>query len=150
MRAVIQRVTGASVRVDGEVFSRIGFGLCCLVGIESSDGPDDIDYLAHKICSLRIFDDENGIMNLNVSQARGDILLISQFTLLGDARKGRRPSYSGAETPEAASVIFEDLILRMKEIFPGRVEPGKFQTMMDVEIVNHGPVTILLDSRKLF
>jgi D-tyrosyl-tRNA(Tyr) deacylase len=150
MRAVIQRVTGASVRVDGEVFSRIGFGLCCLVGIESSDGPDDIDYLAHKICSLRIFDDENGIMNLNVSQARGDILLISQFTLLGDARKGRRPSYSGAETPEAASAIFEDLILRMKEIFPGRVETGKFQAMMDVEIVNHGPVTILLDSRKLF
>jgi D-tyrosyl-tRNA(Tyr) deacylase len=150
MRAVIQRVTGASVRVDGEVFSRIGFGLCCLVGIESSDGPDDIDYLAHKICSLRIFDDENGIMNLNVSQARGDILLISQFTLLGDARKGRRPSYSGAETPEAASVIFDDLILRMKEIFPGRVETGKFQAMMDVEIVNHGPVTILLDSRKLF
>jgi len=150
MRAVIQRVTGASVRVDGEVFSRIGFGLCCLVGIESSDGPDDIDYLAHKICSLRIFDDENGIMNLNVSQARGDILLISQFTLLGDARKGRRPSYSGAETPEAASAIFEDLILRMKEIFSGRVETGKFQAMMDVEIVNHGPVTILLDSRKLF
>jgi D-tyrosyl-tRNA(Tyr) deacylase len=150
MRAVIQRVTGASVKVDGEVFSRIGFGLSCLVGIESSDGPDDIDYLAHKICSLRIFDDENGIMNLNVSQARGDILLISQFTLLGDARKGRRPSYSGAETPEAASAIFEDLILRMKEIFSGRVETGKFQAMMDVEIVNHGPVTILLDSRKLF
>ena len=150
MRAVIQRVTGASVRVDGEVFSRIGFGLCCLVGIESSDGPDDIDYLAHKICSLRIFDDENGIMNLNVSQARGDIFLISQFTLLGDARKGRRPSYSGAETPEAASAIFEDLILKMKEIFSGRVETGKFQAMMDVEIVNHGPVTILLDSRKLF
>jgi D-aminoacyl-tRNA deacylase len=150
MRAVIQRVTGASVRVDGEVFSRIGFGLCCLVGIESSDGPDDIDYLAHKICSLRIFDDENGIMNLNVSQARGDILLISQFTLLGDARKGRRPSYSGAETPEAASLIFEDLILRMKEIFSGKVETGKFQAMMDVEVVNHGPVTILLDSRKLF
>ncbi len=150
MRAVIQRVTGASVRVDGEVFSRIGFGLCCLVGIESSDGPDDIDYLAHKICSLRIFDDENGIMNLNVSQARGDILLISQFTLLGDTRKGRRPSYSGAETPEAASAIFEDLIVRMREIFSGRVETGKFQAMMDVEIVNHGPVTILLDSRKLF
>jgi D-tyrosyl-tRNA(Tyr) deacylase len=150
MRAVIQRVTGASVRVNGEVFSRIDFGLCCLVGIESSDGPDDIDYLVHKICSLRIFDDENGIMNLNVSQARGDILLISQFTLLGDARKGRRPSYSGAETPEAASAIFEDLILRMKEIFPGRVETGKFQAIMDVEIVNHGPVTILLDSRKLF
>jgi D-tyrosyl-tRNA(Tyr) deacylase len=143
-------VMGASVRVDGEVFSRIGFGLCCLVGIESSDGPDDIDYLTHKICSLRIFDDENGIMNLNVSQARGDMLLISQFTLLGDARKGRRPSYSRAETPEAASAIFEDLILRMKEIFPGRVETGKFQAMMDVEIVNHGPVTILLDSRKLF
>jgi D-tyrosyl-tRNA(Tyr) deacylase len=150
MRAVIQRVTGASVRVDGEVFSRIGCGLCCLVGIESFDGPADIDYLAHKICSLRIFDDENSVMNLDVSQAGGDILLISQFTLLGDARKGRRPSYSGAETPEAASAIFEDLILRMKEIFSGRLETGKFQAMMDVEIVNHGPVTILLDSRKLF
>jgi D-tyrosyl-tRNA(Tyr) deacylase len=150
MRAVIQRVTRASVTVDGEVFSRIGHGLCCLVGIEASDGPDDMDYLARKICSLRIFSDENGVMNLDVSQASGDILLISQFTLLGDVRKGRRPSYSGAEAPEAAQKIFEELILKVRGIYPGRIETGKFQAMMDVEIINHGPVTILLDSRKIF
>jgi D-tyrosyl-tRNA(Tyr) deacylase len=125
-------------------------GLCCLVGIEAGDGPDDIDYLARKICSIRIFDDENGVMNLDVSEVSGEILLISQFTLHGDARKGRRPSYSRAEAPQAASEKFEGLIVKVKEFFPGKVETGKFQAMMDVSIINHGPVTILLDSKKIF
>jgi D-tyrosyl-tRNA(Tyr) deacylase len=150
MRAVIQRVKGASVTVDGAVLSRIGMGLCCLVGIEAGDGPSDIDYLARKICSIRIFDDENGVMNLDVSGISGEILLISQFTLHGDARKGRRPSYSKAEAPESAREKFEGFILKVKELYPGKVETGKFQAMMDVSIINHGPVTILLDSKKLF
>ncbi len=147
---MIQRVKGASVTVDGEELSRIGMGLCCLVGIEAGDGPIDIDYLARKICSIRIFDDETGVMNLDVSDVRGEILLISQFTLHGDARKGRRPSYSRAEVPQAAREKFEGLIVKVKEFFPGKVETGKFQAMMDVSIINHGPVTILLDSKKLF
>jgi D-tyrosyl-tRNA(Tyr) deacylase len=150
MRAVIQRVKEASVTVDGSVLSRIGMGLCCLVGIEAGDGPSDIDYLARKICSIRIFDDENGVMNLDVSDISGEILLISQFTLHGDARKGRRPSYSRAEAPETAREKFEGLVVKIKEIFPGKVETGKFQATMDVSIINHGPVTILLDSKRLF
>ena len=150
MRAVIQRVKAASVTVDGAVMSRIGMGLCCLVGIEAGDGPSDIDYLARKICRIRIFDDENGVMNLDVCDVSGEILLISQFTLHGDARKGRRPSYSRAEVPQAAREKFEGLIVKVKEFFPGKVETGKFQAMMDVSIINHGPVTILLDSKKLF
>ena len=150
MRAVIQRVKGASVEVKGEVFSRIGVGLCCLIGVESFDSAGDVDYLARKICSLRVFDDASGVMNLDVTETPGDILLISQFTLLGDARKGRRPSYSGAETPEKAQAIFDELVLKVKGIHPGLVETGKFQTEMEVSLVNQGPVTILLDSRKLF
>jgi D-aminoacyl-tRNA deacylase len=150
MRAVIQRVKSASVRVDGEEFSCIGPGMCCLIGVETSDGPGDIDYLARKMCSLRIFDDASGVMNLDVSEVEGEILLISQFTLLADARKGRRPSYSNAESPQKASSIFEDLVLKVRGLYPGRIETGKFQAMMDVDIINHGPVTILLDSRKLF
>lgn len=150
MRAVIQRVKGASVEVQGEVFSRIGCGLCCLIGVESFDGAGDVEYLARKICSLRVFDDASGVMNLDVTETSGDILLISQFTLLGDARKGRRPSYSGAETPEKAQAIFDELVLEVKGIHSGRVETGKFQTEMEVSLVNQGPVTILLDSRKLF
>lgn len=150
MRAVIQRVKSASVKVDGEDISQIGPGLCCLVGVEISDGPADIDYLARKICSLRIFDDNDGVMNLDVSEVNGDILLISQFTLLADARKGRRPSYSLAESPGKALPVFDGFVLKMRELYKGRIETGKFQAMMDVEIINHGPVTILLDSRKIF
>jgi D-tyrosyl-tRNA(Tyr) deacylase len=150
MRAVIQRVKGASVTVEGQELSRIGKGLCCLVGIASDDTPEDTDYLARKILGLRIFDDDSGVMNLDVSEAGGEIMLISQFTLLGDARKGRRPSYSRAEPPETAREKFEGFVSRMMELYPGKVLVGKFQATMDVSIVNHGPVTILLDSRKLF
>ncbi len=150
MRAVIQRVKAASVVVDGSTCSEIGPGLCCLIGVEASDSGEDIEFLARKICSLRIFEDDNGLMNLNVEQVAGDILLISQFTLLGDARKGRRPSYSTAEEPGRARQLFDELVERIRNIHTGGVETGKFQAMMDVNIVNHGPVTILLDSRKLF
>jgi D-tyrosyl-tRNA(Tyr) deacylase len=150
MRAVIQRVKSASVMVDGVELSRIGMGLCCLIGIEADDGPDDIDYLARKICSLRVFDDDNAVMNLDVTEMGGEILLISQFTLMGDARKGRRPSYSHAEAPQIAGKKFEALVAKVRELYAGNIETGKFQAMMDVSIINHGPVTILLDSKKLF
>lgn len=150
MRAVIQRVTGASVTVEGVEVSRIGAGLCCLIGIEANDGPDDFDYMARKIIGLRIFDDSEGVMNRDVHEAGGDILLVSQFTLLGDARKGRRPSYSHAEGPEEARRKFDEFVSRVKGLCAGTVETGQFQAMMDVMLVNHGPVTILLDSKKIF
>ncbi len=150
MRAVVQRVTSAGVTVQGVEVSRIGRGLCCLIGIEVDDGPDDLDYIARKIVGLRVFDDAAGIMNCDITAAAGDLLLISQFTLLGDARKGRRPSYSRAEPPESARKKFEDFLALVKGVFAGTVETGQFQAMMEISIVNHGPVTILLDSRKLF
>ena len=150
MRAVVQRVKSAGVTVEGVEISRIGAGLCCLIGIEADDGPDDFDYIAKKIVGLRIFDDSDGVMNRDIGEAGGDILLISQFTLLGDARKGRRPSYSRAEGPESARSKFEEFVARVKGIYAGSVETGQFQAMMDVAIINHGPVTILLDSKKLF
>lgn len=150
MRAVVQRVTSASVSVDSEIISSIGKGLCCLIGIEVDDGPDDMDYIARKICNLRVFDDEKGQMNLDVGDVSGEILLISQFTLLGDARKGRRPSYSRAGQPDEAREKFEGLVKNIKGLYPGKVVTGKFQAMMDVSFINHGPVTIMLDSRKLF
>ncbi|HHO76199.1 MAG TPA: D-tyrosyl-tRNA(Tyr) deacylase [Deltaproteobacteria bacterium] len=150
MRAVIQRVLSASVFVDGQEYSSIGPGLCCLIGIEKADTQDDLGYLRRKICSLRIFDDETGLMNLDVEQTGGDILLISQFTLHGDARKGRRPSYSKAEDPLKAEGLLSELVEGMRSQCSGKVKTGKFQAMMDVHIVNHGPVTILLDSRKRF
>ena len=150
MRAVVQRVRQAFVVVDGQEISRIGTGLCCLIGVEAHDGERDIDHIVRKICGLRVFDDEQGAMNLDVGQIRGDILLISQFTLLGDARKGKRPSYSAAEQPAKAAELFQRVVEGITELHSGKVVTGRFQTMMDVHIVNHGPVTILLDSRKLF
>lgn len=150
MRAVIQRVKKASVEVDGKEYSAINSGLCCLIGVQEQDGRNDIDYLARKICSMRIFEDDNGLMNLDVQQAGGDILLISQFTLQGDVRKGRRPSFTMAEKPQSAEKLFDELVKMVQEIHSGEVVKGKFQAMMDVKIINHGPVTILLDSRKLF
>lgn len=150
MRAVIQRVTSASVTVEGMKYSAIGAGLCCLVGVEASDTREDMEYMVRKICGVRIFEDAAGLMNLDVGQVGGSILLISQFTLLGDARKGRRPSFSMAEEPRSAEKLYDELVQRVRAVHSGEVASGKFQAMMDVHIVNHGPVTILLDSRKLF
>jgi len=150
MRAVVQRVTKASVEIEGKRVSGIGKGLCCLVGIEKDDSLKDMDYIAEKIYGLRIFDDKSGLMNLDVTQVGGEILLISQFTLLGDARKGRRPSYTQAEDPSKAKDIFDALVRKMESMLPERVKIGKFQAMMNVALINHGPVTILLDSKRLF
>jgi D-tyrosyl-tRNA(Tyr) deacylase len=149
MRAVIQRVTRASVVVDGEIIGEIAGGLLVLLGVSREDKPVDADYLAEKIIALRIFDDEQGKMNRSIAEAGGAMLVVSQFTLYGDARKGRRPSYDAAARPENANQLYQYFVERMRA--GGiRCETGKFQAIMKVELVNDGPVTILLDSEKKF
>ncbi len=148
MRAVLQRVSQASVSVDGKLINSIENGLMVLLGVKCGDVQSDIDYIADKITNLRIFDDENGVMNLSVCQAGGSVLLISQFTLYGDARKGRRPSYSDAEKGNAAKDIY--LKVADKLIKNGLVvKLGEFGADMKVSLINDGPVTILLDSEKV-
>ena len=149
MRCVIQRVTHASVTVEGELVSEIENGFLVLVGAEDGDGESDVRYCADKIAGLRVFEDAQDKMNLSVTDAGGSVLLVSQFTLLGDARHGRRPSFSDAARPEDAEPLFTHL----KELLVKAglsVETGRFRTHMDVELVNDGPVTILLDSKKGF
>ncbi|HEV7642874.1 MAG TPA: D-aminoacyl-tRNA deacylase [Pyrinomonadaceae bacterium] len=148
MRAVVQRVTRASVTVDDKIIGQIGKGVLVLLGITQADTEKDVDYLVEKIVNLRIFDDENGKMNLSLSDTGGEILAVSQFTLYGDTRRGRRPSYIDAAAPERANELYELFVSRAKNF--ARVETGQFQAMMQVELVNDGPVTILIDSTKLF
>ena len=148
MRAVVQRVTEASVVIDGETVGAIQTGLCVLLGVSTDDTEADADYLADKLLGLRIFDDENAVPNRSVTDVGGAILLISQFTLLGDARKGRRPSYIDAARPEQAIPLYERCIGRLKASVP--VETGRFGADMKVSILNDGPFTILLDSKKGF
>ena len=148
MRAVVQRVTEASVRIDGETVGAIQNGLCVLLGVSVKDTETDADYITDKLIGLRIFDDENGVPNRSVLDVGGSILLISQFTLLGDARKGRRPSYIDAARPEQAIPLYERCIERLKAFVP--VETGRFGADMKVSIENDGPFTILLDSGKGF
>lgn len=149
MRCVVQRVTEASVESEGEQTGRVGLGYMALVGAEAGDSDADIRYIAEKLAGLRVFEDEEGKMNRSVCDVGGSILLVSQFTLLGDARHGRRPSFSNAEKPELAEPMLETMarLLRDKGI---PVETGRFRTHMRVSLVNDGPVTILLDSRKGF
>lgn len=149
MRCVVQRVTSASVTVNGETVGAIGQGLMVLIGVSDEDGEADLKYMAEKVPNLRIFDDENGVMNRSVLDIGGSILAVSQFTLYGDARGGRRPSYIRAAKPEEANALYEKLIAawRAKGI---QVETGRFRTEMAVSLVNDGPVTILMDSTKLF
>ena len=149
MRCVVQRVTSASVTVGGEISGRITSGLMVLIGISSEDTDADLKYMAEKVPNLRIFDDENGVMNRSLLDAGGSILAVSQFTLYGDARGGRRPSYFRAAKPDKADALYERLIAcwREKGI---HVETGVFRTEMQVALVNDGPVTILLDSEKTF
>lgn len=149
MRCVVQRVTSASVTVSGETVGIIDRGLMVLIGVSDEDSDADLKYMAEKIPNLRIFDDENGVMNRSVLDIGGSILAVSQFTLYGDARGGRRPSYIHAAKPEEANALYEKLIAawRAKGI---RVETGRFRTEMAVSLVNDGPVTILMDSTKLF
>ncbi len=149
MRCVIQRVTEASVTVDGETVGSIGPGLLALIGVSTEDGPADLKYMAEKVPNLRIFDDEKGVMNRSVLDTGGAILAVSQFTLYGDARGGRRPSYIRAAKPEEANRMYEELVERWREKGV-TVETGRFRTEMKVSLVNDGPVTILLDSEKAF
>jgi D-tyrosyl-tRNA(Tyr) deacylase len=147
MRAVVQRVTFARVRVDGRVVGEIGRGLLVFAGVEKGDGPEDIAYVAGKVNDLRIFEDPAGKMNLSLQEARGETLVVSQFTLCGDARRGRRPSFDAAESPETARLLYERLLDALRQL-DVRVQTGEFQTHMDVELSNDGPVTLLLDSRR--
>jgi D-aminoacyl-tRNA deacylase len=147
MRAVVQRVTFARVRVDDRSVGEIGRGLLVFAGVEKGDGPDDIGYVAGKVHDLRIFEDAAGKMNLSVAETGGAVLAVSQFTLCGDCRRGRRPSFDDAESPAAAKALYDGLVgaLRALNI---KVETGEFQAHMNVELTNDGPVTILLDSRR--
>lgn len=149
MRAVIQRVTQATVAVEGNIIASIGKGLCVLAGFTATDTEKDLQYMCQKIIGLRIFDDSNAFMNLSIADVDGQILLVPQFTLYGDARKGRRPSFSDAMKPEEASRFFDTFVALCKQHYP-KVQQGKFQAHMQVSLVNDGPVTILLDSSKLF
>lgn len=149
MRSVVQRVSRASVAVDSQVVAEIGAGLLVLVGVADGDGPADIDYTASKIRDLRIFGDAEGRMSRSVEEAGGAVLVVSQFTLLGDVRRGRRPGFDQAAPPSAARLIYDALVLKLRGLGL-RVESGVFQAHMEVDLVNDGPVTILLDSRRLF
>jgi D-tyrosyl-tRNA(Tyr) deacylase len=149
VRAVIQRVSEASVRVAGAEVAAIGRGLAVLLGVGKDDAEADADYLAEKILNLRVFPDEAGQMNRSVLDVRGSLLVVSQFTLLGDVRRGRRPSYADAAGPEQANRLYELFVERLRPSgLP--VATGIFRAMMDVGLVNDGPVTILLDSRRAF
>jgi D-tyrosyl-tRNA(Tyr) deacylase len=145
MRAVVQRVTRASVTIDGEVVGAIEKGLVVLLGIARDDSTTDADYLVPKIAALRIFDDAEGRMNLSVKEIGGGLLIVSQFTLYGDVRRGLRPSWSDAAAPEVAEPLYEYFVESSRKLL-GRVETGSFRKMMQVELVNDGPVTILIDS----
>lgn len=149
MRAVIQRVSRAEVRVDGEVVGRVGRGLLVLLGIAASDTPEAGRALAEKIVHLRIFDDEQGRMNRSLLEAGGAVLCVSQFTLYGDCRKGRRPSFDRAAPTDLARALYEQFVESLRALGVS-VETGTFQAMMDVELVNDGPVTLLLDSERTF
>lgn len=149
MRAVVQRVTRAQVTVKGGVSRKIGLGLLVLLGVAKTDTPVDADYLVGKILGLRVFEDQDGKMNLSLADTQGAVLAVSQFTLYGDVRRGKRPSFDEAAPPELARELYEYFVEKIREA--GSVcETGQFREMMQVELVNDGPVTILLDSSRAF
>ena len=149
MRAVVQRVSRARVSVSGEITGEIGLGLLVLVGVGAGDARPDADYLAEKTIGLRIFEDAGGKMNLSVAEVGGALLVVSQFTLYGDVRRGKRPSFDAAAPPEQARELYEYFVERIRAAGL-RCDTGRFQETMRVELVNEGPVTILLDSAKAF
>jgi len=148
MRVVIQRVSSASVRVDGHTIGQIDQGVLLLLGIEAEDDATDIEWLCGKICRMRIFKDATGVMNLSLIDTQGDVLLISQFTLHASTKKGNRPSYISAARPELAEPLYEQFKTRLASELNKPIPCGKFGAMMDVELINSGPVTILLDSKR--
>ena len=147
MRAVIQRVTWAKVSVGGEILSEIAGGLLVFLGIEAVDGEEDIKWLSTKIVQLRIFNDGQGIMNISLKETGGELLLISQFTLHASTKKGNRPSYIRAAKPENALPLYQKMILQLQEDLGKSIGAGKFQADMKVELLNDGPVTIIIDSK---
>lgn len=149
MRAVVQKVTSSKVTVDDEVVGKISSGLLVLLGVTHEDTSKDVDYMVEKITNLRIFEDSEGKMNLSLKDVGGDILAVSQFTLYGDCRRGRRPSFSDAARPEVANPLYEEFVEKVRN--QGiNVETGKFREHMIVDLTNDGPVTMLLESSKLF
>jgi len=147
MRVVLQRVSRAAVRVDGETIAEIGKGFLILVGVRNGDTEQDADYLAEKCFGLRVFDDQEGKMNLALSDVGGSVLAVSQFTLYGDCRKGRRPSFTDAAPPEMGEKLYEHFVSRLRDL-GASVQIGKFGARMQVELVNDGPVTFVLDSER--
>ena len=147
MRVVIQRVSQASVSIKQQVYGKIGHGLLILIGIEEADSKDDIDWLSGKINRLRIFPDDQGVMNKSIIESDGDILLISQFTLHASTKKGNRPSYIKAAGPEIAIPLYEAFKRQLEEDLGKTIETGDFGAMMDISLVNSGPVTIIIDSK---
>ena len=147
MRVVVQRVTQASVTIDGVVRSQIGKGMMVLVGIEEADGKEDVEWLAGKITRLRIFDDEHGVMNRSVKDIDGEVMVVSQFTLHASTKKGNRPSYIRAARPETAVPLYEQFVRELGKLTGKTVATGEFGAMMDVSLVNSGPVTIFIDTK---
>lgn len=147
MRAVIQKVTRASLSIDSEVYSQIGEGLMVLLGIEDADTKEDIEWLADKIRKLRIFEDENGVMNLSVEDVKGEMMIVSQFTLHASTKKGNRPTYIRASKPDFAKPMYESFVARTREVFAGKVATGVFGADMKIELVNNGPTTIIIDTK---
>ncbi|MBI4409325.1 MAG: D-tyrosyl-tRNA(Tyr) deacylase [Gemmatimonadetes bacterium] len=145
MRVVLQRVSRAEVRIDGRVAGRIGRGFLLLVGFRDGDDEEALRWMADKVVGLRLFSDAGGKMNLGLEEVAGGVLVVSQFTLYGDARKGRRPSFIDAAPPEIAIPLYDRFVALLRERMPGPVETGEFGAMMDVELVNDGPVTLLLE-----
>lgn len=150
MRAVLQRVSFASVEVDNKVVGKIGKGILALIGVEAGDQEKDAAYIAEKIALTRCFNDAEGKMNLSVQQLGGEVLVISQFTLHGDCRRGRRPSFTSAALPDVAIPLYERVIALLREEYTLPVKTGIFGALMRVRLINEGPVTLLLDSRKQF
>ena len=148
MRVVLQRVSKASVTIKSEVIAAIGKGLLILVGIEDDDTQEDIDWLAAKIIQLRIFDDENGVMNLSVKDIVGEVLIVSRFTLHASTKKGNRPSYIRASKPDFAIPVYEKFIQKTEALLGKKAGTGRFGAMMDVALINDGPVTIIIDSKQ--
>jgi len=148
MRAVIQRVSRASVKINEKIKSEIGYGLLVFVGIEGSDNEEDIEWLCNKIVQLRIFNDNNKVMNLSVIDAGGDILAVSQFTLHAKTKKGNRPSYIRAGTPEIAIPLYNTFVTRLSGLLGKKTGTGEFGAMMQIELVNDGPVTIIIDTKE--
>ena len=149
MRCVVQRVSRAQVTVEGQIVGKIESGFMVLVGVENKDTESDVQYMVNKLYGMRVFEDDQEKMNLSIDEVGGSMLLVSQFTLQGDMRRGRRPSFTDAARPEQAEPLFEALVdgLKSKGV---TVETGRFQTHMQVELVNDGPVTLLLDSKRSF